>query len=138
MCRRNSTPRKRPPKTDQVRIVCCCCQLPGLDSILDGRGRPTAPMRIIAGKYRSRRLAAPAGVQTRPTSDRLRETLFNVLGASVEGSVWLDLFAGSGAVGIEALSRGASMVHFVEHSRRAAELIGANLASLGIEQGFRI
>ena len=74
--------------------------------------------------------------------DRLRETLFNVLTAgnpqALEGSVWLDLFAGTGAVGIEALSRGASMVYFVEHSRRAAGLIGANLASLGIEQGFRI
>src|SRR5215472_11812334 len=138
MCRRNSTPRKRPPKTDQVRIVCCCCQLPGLDSILDGGGRPTAPMRVIAGKYRSRRLAAPAGVQTRPTSDRLRETLFNVLGGSVEFSVWLDLFAGSGAIGIEALSRGARLVHFVETSKPAIHAIRANLAGLGIRQGFAI
>ena len=58
-------------------------------------------------------MVAPSGEQTRPTSDRLRETLFNVLGAAVEESVWLDLFAGSGAIGIEALSRGATMVHFV-------------------------
>jgi 16S rRNA (guanine966-N2)-methyltransferase len=95
-------------------------------------------MRIIAGKYRSRRLAAPAGAQTRPTSDRLRETLFSVLGASVEGSVWLDLFAGSGAVGIEALSRGAHMVYFVESSSRAARAIRANLATLGIRDGCEV
>jgi 16S rRNA (guanine(966)-N(2))-methyltransferase RsmD len=95
-------------------------------------------MRIIAGKYRSRRLAAPAGVQTRPTSDRLRETLFNVLGASVEGSVWLDLFAGSGAVGMEALSRGAHTVYFVESSSRAARAIRANLATLGIHDGCEV
>lgn len=95
-------------------------------------------MRIIAGKYRSRRLAAPAGMQTRPTSDRLRETLFSVLGASVEGSAWLDLFAGSGAVGIEALSRGACMVYFVESSTRAARAIRSNLATLGIEDGWEV
>lgn len=95
-------------------------------------------MRIIAGRYRSRRLTAPAGVQTRPTSDRLRETLFNVLGDSVEGSVWLDLFAGSGAVGIEALSRGARTVYFVESSSRAARAIRANLASLGIKDGCEV
>ena len=78
----------------------------------------------------------------RPTADRLRETLFNVLTAgnpvALEGTVWLDLFAGTGAVGIEALSRGASMVQFVESSARAAELIKQNLASLGIHAGFRI
>ncbi len=65
-------------------------------------------MRIIAGKYRSRTLEAPAGLATRPTSDRLRETLFNVLAPRMEGAVFLDLYAGSGAVGIEALSRGAA------------------------------
>ena len=64
-------------------------------------------MRIIAGEYRSRTLEAPAGLATRPTSDRLRETLFNVLAPRMEGAVFLDLYAGSGAVGIEALSRGA-------------------------------
>ncbi len=95
-------------------------------------------MRVIAGKFRSRRLAAPAGIQTRPTSDRLRETLFNVLGPSVENSVWLDLFAGSGAIGIEALSRGARMVHFVESSSRAIRAIRSNLAALGISEGFEI
>jgi 16S rRNA (guanine(966)-N(2))-methyltransferase RsmD len=95
-------------------------------------------MRVIAGKYRSRRLVAPSGEQTRPTSDRLRETLFNVLGTAVEASVWLDLFAGSGAIGIEALSRGAAMVHFVESSARAARAIRSNLASLKIDAGFEI
>lgn len=95
-------------------------------------------MRVIAGKYRSRRLIAPAGAQTRPTSDRLRETLFNVLGPAVQDSVWLDLFAGSGAIGIEALSRGARMVHLVESSSRAVQAIRSNLASLKITQGFEI
>ncbi len=78
----------------------------------------------------------------RPTSDRLRETLFNVLtagnAAALEGSVWLDLFAGTGAVGIEALSRGAKEVHFVESSKPAAEMIRTNLDSLSIVQGFHI
>jgi 16S rRNA (guanine(966)-N(2))-methyltransferase RsmD len=95
-------------------------------------------MRVISGKYRSRKLIAPPGLDTRPTSDRLRETLFNVLAASVPGSVWLDLFAGTGAVGIEALSRGAQRVHFVEASVRAARAIRANLASLGISDGFSL
>jgi 16S rRNA (guanine(966)-N(2))-methyltransferase RsmD len=95
-------------------------------------------MRVIAGKYRSRRLLAPAGTATRPTSDRLRETLFNVVAASVPDSLWLDLFAGTGAVGIEALSRGAGMVHFVESSGRAVRAIRANLAALGITRGFDV
>lgn len=95
-------------------------------------------MRVIAGKYRSRRLAAPEGMQTRPTSDRLRETLFNVIAPSIGDSVWLDLFAGSGAVGIEALSRGARSVYFVEAGPRAARTIRQNLASLGIEEGFEV
>ena len=82
------------------------------------------------------------GLDIRPTSDRLRETLFNVLtagnSAALEGSVWVDLFAGTGAVGIEALSRGAAMVYFVEHSREAALLIQQNLGWLKINQGFRV
>jgi len=82
------------------------------------------------------------GTEIRPTADRLRETLFNVLCAgnpeALAGSVWLDLYAGTGAVGIEALSRGAEMVYFVESSKAAADLIGENLKSLGIESGFRI
>ena len=95
-------------------------------------------MRVIAGQYRSRRLAAPEGIETRPTSDRLRETLFNVVAPAVADSVWLDLFAGSGAVGIEALSRGARTVYFVESAARAARAIRDNLASLGIEEGFEV
>lgn len=95
-------------------------------------------MRVIAGKFRSRRLDAVEGMQTRPTSDRLRETLFNVVAASVGDSVWLDLFAGTGAVGIEALSRGARMVYFVESSSRAAKVIRRNLESLSIEEGYEL
>jgi 16S rRNA (guanine966-N2)-methyltransferase len=74
-------------------------------------------------------------VQTRPTSDRLRETLFNVVAPRIEGSVWLDLFSGSGAVGIEALSRGARSVYFVESAAVAARVIGKNLHTLEIEEG---
>src|SRR5579871_2556114 len=95
-------------------------------------------MRVIAGKYKSRRLIAPSGEQTRPTSDRLRETVFNVVAPEVPESVWLDLFAGTGAIGIEALSRGARMVYFVESSARAIKTIHANLEALGIEEGFEI
>src|ERR1700732_4992229 len=84
-------------------------------------------MRVIAGKYRGRPLRSLNGKDTRPTSDRLRETLFNVLTAgnpaALEGSVWLDLFAGTGAVGIEALSRGAKQVFFVETSALATKVI---------------
>jgi 16S rRNA (guanine966-N2)-methyltransferase len=82
------------------------------------------------------------GTEIRPTADRLRETLFNVLCAgnpeALAGSVWLDLYAGTGAIGIEALSRGARMVYFVESSKAAADLIAANLKSLGIEIGFKV
>jgi 16S rRNA (guanine(966)-N(2))-methyltransferase RsmD len=99
-------------------------------------------MRVIAGKFRSRPLRSLRGLDIRPTSDRLRETLFDVLIAgnpvALEGSVWVDLFAGTGAVGIEALSRGAAMVHFAESSKRAAGIIQANLQSLGIKEGFEI
>lgn len=95
-------------------------------------------MRVIAGKYRSRKLQAPVAMATRPTSDRLRETLFNVVAGAVEASVWIDLFAGSGAVGIEAISRGAALVYFVESSRNAVQSIRRNLAGLEIENGFEI
>ncbi len=99
-------------------------------------------MRVIAGKFRSRPLRSLRGMDLRPTADRLRETLFNVLGAgnpaAFEGSVWLDLCAGTGAVGIEALSRGASQVYFVESSSAAAGLIRGNLKSLEVEAGFEI
>lgn len=99
-------------------------------------------MRVIAGQYRSRPLRSLRGMDTRPTSDRLRETLFNVLTAgnpeSLAGTRWLDLFAGTGAVGIEALSRGAAHVVFVESSPAAVKLIRENLASLGITGGFEV
>ena len=99
-------------------------------------------MRVISGKYRSRPLRSLRGMDIRPTSDKLRETLFNVLTAgnpaALEDSVWLDLFAGTGAVGIEALSRGAKMVYFVERAAAAAEVIRNNLQSLGIVDGYRL
>jgi 16S rRNA (guanine966-N2)-methyltransferase len=99
-------------------------------------------MRVIAGKYRSCPLQSLRGLDLRPTADRLRETLFDVLTAgnpwALEGTVWIDLFAGTGAVGIEALSRGTGIVYFVEASARAAELIEKNLRSLKIEAGFQI
>jgi 16S rRNA (guanine966-N2)-methyltransferase len=99
-------------------------------------------MRVIAGKYRGRSLRSLRGMDIRPTSDRLRETLFNVLTAgnpqALEGTVWLDLFAGTGAVGIEALSRGTKQVYFVETSAPAAQVIEQNLQSLEVVNGYRI
>ena len=95
-------------------------------------------MRIIAGTFRSRRLKTLPGVATRPSSDRLRETLFNVLGPSVRGAVFADAYAGSGAVGLEALSRGAEFVYFLESHRSAVRVIEANLKSLGLEEGYEI
>jgi 16S rRNA (guanine(966)-N(2))-methyltransferase RsmD len=88
-------------------------------------------MRIVAGEFRGRRLKSPSWDGLRPTSDRLRETLFNILGPSVRGAHVLDGYAGTGAIGIEALSRGAAQVTFVERDPRAVELIEANLALLG-------
>ena len=93
-------------------------------------------MRVIAGTYRSRLLAASSGTATRPTSDRLRETLFNVLAPRIADACFADLYAGSGAVGIEAISRGARQVYFSEASRAAADAIRANLRSLNIHEGF--
>ena len=97
---------------------------------------------MIAGQYRRRALRSLPGREIRPTADRLRETLFNVLcagnPAALAESTWFDLYAGTGAVGIEALSRGAQMVYFVESSKAAAELIAGNLKSLGIARGFQI
>lgn len=92
-------------------------------------------MRVVAGAYRGRRLAAPPGTDTRPTSDRVREALFNSLQSLdlLDGAVVADLFAGSGALGIEALSRGASHCTFVESGRAALGAIGENLAKLGID-----
>lgn len=84
-------------------------------------------MRVIAGKFKGRNLKSPPSLDVRPTSDRLRETLFNVIAARVPDSRFLDLCAGSGAVGIEALSRGAAHATFVDRSRRSCQLIEANL-----------
>lgn len=95
-------------------------------------------VRIIAGTYRSRVLEAPPGETTRPTSDRLRETLFNVLAPRIEGAAFLDLYAGSGAVGLEALSRGAARVTFVEQEAKALRVLRGNLERLGIGSGFRV
>jgi 16S rRNA (guanine966-N2)-methyltransferase len=89
-------------------------------------------MRVIAGRFRSRTLSAPAGMATRPTSDRLRETLFNVLAPRIAGARFLDLYSGSGAVGIEALSRSAAHVTFVEKARPALTALRENLNRLGI------
>ena len=89
-------------------------------------------LRVIAGKYRSRTLRSLKGQMLRPTSDRLRETLFNILGAQVSGSTFVDLYAGTGAVGIEALSRGARHAIFVEQHAPAVVLIRRNLDSLEI------
>lgn len=88
-------------------------------------------MRIIAGRLRSRKLSAPLGMDVRPTSDRLRETLFNILGRQIEGARFLDLFAGSGAVGIEAVSRGAREAVLIECHKKAARAVRANIEALG-------
>jgi 16S rRNA (guanine966-N2)-methyltransferase len=95
-------------------------------------------MRVIGGTYRSRRLITPRGMATRPTSDRLRETLFNVLAPRITGAIFADLYAGSGAVGIEALSRGANQVYFVDQAPPAVAAIRKNLADLKIGSGFQV
>ena len=89
-------------------------------------------MRVVAGRYGGRRLDAPRGRATRPTADRVREAVFSMLGP-LAGLRVLDLFAGSGALGIEALSRGAAAAVFVEHDARAAGTVRRNLAALGLE-----
>lgn len=94
-------------------------------------------MRVISGKYRGRKLQSPPSRQTRPTSDRLRETLFNILAPRIRGAWFLDLCAGSGAVGIEALSRGAAHTTFVDQSRRMCALIEANLDEFGVDDKER-
>jgi 16S rRNA (guanine(966)-N(2))-methyltransferase RsmD len=89
-------------------------------------------MRVIAGEFRSRRLKSLPGGETRPTPDRLRETLFDILAPRIEGAVFLDAYAGTGAVGIEALSRGARRAIFLEKNRAAVEIIRQNLDALGL------
>jgi 16S rRNA (guanine966-N2)-methyltransferase len=95
-------------------------------------------MRVISGKFRSRRLkgAPPTGV--RPTSDKLKETLFNILGDTVKGAAFLDGCAGMGGIGIEAISRGASFVTFVDRSKRACQIIRENLRTLEVDSDFEI
>lgn len=95
----------------------------------------TGNLRIIGGQWRSRKLQFPAVDGLRPTGDRLRETLFNWLAPEIEGAHCLDLFAGSGALGLEALSRGAADCVFVEKDRRATEAIRQHLGTLKAEQG---
>lgn len=95
-------------------------------------------LRIIAGRLKGRRLAPPRWEGLRPTADRLRETLFNVLAESCAGARVLDLCAGTGAVGIEALSRGAAHVTFVDEDDRACALIAANLENCGVGEGYTI
>jgi 16S rRNA (guanine(966)-N(2))-methyltransferase RsmD len=95
-------------------------------------------MRVIAGKYRSRQLTTPGFLGIRPTSDRLRETLFNILGPSVEDSLFIDLYAGTGAIGIEAISRGAREVFFIDRDPDCISLVRQNLASLDIRTGAEV
>ncbi len=89
-------------------------------------------MRVIGGEFRRRILKSLPGLDTRPTPDRLRESLFNILAARMQGARFADLYAGTGAVGIEAISRGASLVTFVEQNRAAVGVIRENLKALGI------
>jgi 16S rRNA (guanine966-N2)-methyltransferase len=95
-------------------------------------------MRVISGKYRGRRLKGPKGTELRPTGDRLKETLFNILNPQISGAVMLDVFSGTGAIGIEALSRGADRTVFIERDPSANALIQRNLEICGIENGFCI
>ena len=88
-------------------------------------------MRIVAGRWGGRRLTTPRGAAVRPTADRVREALFSILGGAVEGARVLDLFAGSGALGLEALSRGAAEATFVDSAAAAVGAVNANLVALG-------
>jgi 16S rRNA (guanine966-N2)-methyltransferase len=95
-------------------------------------------MRVIAGTYRSRRLKGPGKLRLRPTSDRLRETLFNVLGPAIKDSLFVDLYSGTGAIGIEAASRGAREVILVESHTAAARLAEENIEALGIASSVKV
>lgn len=95
-------------------------------------------MRVIAGKARSLPLKTPPSVDTRPTTDRIKETLFNILGSELPGSLFIDLFAGSGGIGIEALSRGAEFCFFVDHSRQAISCITDNVRFTRLEEQAQI
>jgi 16S rRNA (guanine966-N2)-methyltransferase len=132
---RTSTPRNLPIGKDHPRISTIVCARM-CRSIADGL--PCLKMRVIAGTYRSRQLLAPRGMQTRPTSDRLRETLFNILAPRLESCRFVDLYAGTGAVGIEAISRGASHVWFAENAEPALASLRQNLSALKISRGFTL
>ena len=93
-------------------------------------------MRVISGQFKGRRLKTPAWEGVRPTSDKVRETLFNIVASRLADARVLDGYAGTGAVGIEALSRGAAHVTFIERDRRAMSLVQSNLALCGIERGY--
>jgi 16S rRNA (guanine(966)-N(2))-methyltransferase RsmD len=95
-------------------------------------------MRVIAGIYKGRRLKTLEGLSVRPTSDRMRETLFNILTPRIEGARFADVCAGSGAIGVEALSRGARHVTFIESSLKAARIISENLRNCGIREDYRV
>ena len=95
-------------------------------------------MRVIGGEFRSRRLQSMPGMDVRPTPDKIRQALFNILAPEIEHTVFVDAYAGTGAVGIEALSRGARHAIFIEKDRVAVQLIRVNLASLGIESRARV
>lgn len=112
--------------------------MPARSPIPDPRSRLPGSVRVIAGRFKGRRLKTPTWEGLRPTSDKLRETLFNVLAPRIEGARVLDGYAGTGALGIEALSRGAARVTFVERDRRAAALIRENLAACGVAADYTI
>ena len=95
-------------------------------------------LRIVAGDLGGRSIEAPRGRRTRPTAARVREAWFSALGGSVEGASVLDLFSGSGALGIEALSRGAEVVQFVEQDRRTFEVLKRNIEALGLDERARL
>ena len=105
---------------------------------MPARSAPRPGLRIVAGTLKGRRLLGPTWTGLRPTSDRLRETLFNILGQTCQNASVLDAFAGTGAVGIEALSRGAAHVMFVDHDPRALSLIRQNLDRCGVRDGYTI
>ncbi len=95
-------------------------------------------MRVISGLYKGRKLRGPRGLDLRPTGDRLKETVFNILGPGLQDSVFVDAFSGTGSIGIEALSRGARRVIFIESGKEGISLIRQNLDLCGITAGFRV
>ncbi|MBP1761424.1 MAG: rRNA ((966)-N(2))-methyltransferase, partial [Firmicutes bacterium] len=95
-------------------------------------------MRVIAGYARGKRLKAPSGLHTRPITDMIKEALFNVWGPDILEAKVLDLFAGSGSVGVEALSRGAAQTVFVDNDKNAIKTIGENLKNCGFEDGYEL